>query len=338
MKRFVRYFFSYLLPLAVGVALLLYLFQEHDFKQLRPIIAQAPLGWILLSVIFALVAHWARAYRWRYLLYPLGYQPPTSHTLVAVLLGYFANLLLPRMGEVTRCALLQQTYRVPFNESFGTVIAERIIDLILLSTFVVLVISIEFDHIGPFVVKLLGERYETLSISTTLIAICLLVGTVSVCILWHWMKKHPKHAFVQKTKRFATGIWQGIQTIRSVRNKTAFIFFTLLIWLMYYLMAYVLLFCHPVTRQLSIWAALGVFVMGGLGIAAPVQGGIGAYHFLTMQAFVLYGLDEGFSLLFATFMHTVQTLTTVLLGGVAFLASIFLKKRNLYQEPSLYES
>lgn len=332
MKKVVRYLLSYALPLVAGIGLLIYTFRDQDLSQLKNLFQQAPIGWILLSFFFAFVSHWARAYRWLYLLDPLGYRVKISHSFVAVMTGYFANLLLPRMGEVTRCALLQKTDRVPANVSFGTVITERIIDLFILLGLVILTLVMESARIGQFILNLFGEKANQwlTSLQNNVWAwVLLTAGVVSCFVLLFFIAKRYRHlTFIQKALGLLEGLWAGVLSVRKVKNKPAFFFFTVLIWLMYYLMAYVLFFCHQQTAQLDILAGLSILVLGGLGIAAPVQGGIGAYHFLVMNAFMMYGLPKDFSLSFATFMHTIQTLAVVTLGGLSFIGSLFIKTQS----------
>lgn len=331
MKKILRYLLSYALPLLAGIGLLIYTFRDQDLSQIESLFHEAPIGWILLSFLFAFIAHWARAYRWLFLLAPLGYRVKLSHSFVAVMTGYFANLLLPRMGEVTRCAFLQKTDDIPANVSFGTVITERIIDLFILSGLVALTIVMESERIGRFIISLLGEKAAQwfADLQNKLWAWLLLaaVGIALVGLLIYFVKKYRHLPLTQKALRLWQGLWQGILSVQKVKNKTAFVFFTLLIWLMYYLMAYVLFFCHPLTAKLGILSGLSILVLGGLGIAAPVQGGIGAYHFLVMNAFMMYGLPKDFSLSFATFMHTIQTLAVVFWGGLSFVAGLFIKKQ-----------
>lgn len=331
MKKILRYLLSYALPLFAGIGLLLYTFRDQDLSQVEQIFHEAPIGWILLSFFFAFISHWARAYRWLFLLDPLGYRVKVSHSFVAVMTGYFANLLLPRMGEVTRCALLQKTDDVPANVSFGTVITERIIDLFILMGLVMITLVVESDRIRQFILEILGEKATQWLVSLQSNAwtwgMLAAAGGLTVALLFYLVRRYRHLPFLQKAGRLLHGLWEGVLSVRKVKNKPAFFLFTALIWLMYYLMAYVLFFCHPQTAELGILAGLSILVLGGLGIAAPVQGGIGAYHFLVMNAFMMYGLPKDFALSFATFMHTIQTLAVVILGGVSFAGALFIKKK-----------
>jgi len=155
-----------------------------------------------------------------------------------------------------------------------------------------------------------------------------LLGISLLYYLYRQREKLLQKPLAKKIWAFLQDIAQGVKSIRHVRQKGAFIGFTVLIWLMYYVMAYVLFFCFPETGQLGLMAGMSILIMGGIGMAAPVQGGIGTYHILVSQTLLAYGIAQSQGIAFAAFMHAMLTAVIVIFGGLAFLISVFLKKRN----------
>lgn len=329
-------FFSYLIPLGIGIALFYYfVVPKVDFKKLTEMISHSNPLWLILSCLFGLVSHWARGYRSCMLLKPLGYQVRSFPSFLAVMVGYLTNLLLPRAGEVARCGILQKMEDVPAQVTFGTVVTERIIDLLILISLVVMVLVIEFGRISHILFGFLGDFWESIPKDKLywVLSIGILLGIAFLVFLYVFRKK-IKLFFQTKTGALLRGVFQGIMSVRKVENKLSFVAFTLLIWLMYYLMAYVLFFVAPETAVLTPIQGLAILVMGGIGMAMPVQGGIGAYNLLVGKTLESYSIvkdavqNEILSNTISTFMHLVQTLVVLVFGGIAFLLVWFVKKKH----------
>ncbi|MGD1842485.1 MAG: lysylphosphatidylglycerol synthase transmembrane domain-containing protein [Thermonemataceae bacterium] len=331
MKLLSKIFLSYVLPLAIGLALFWYVvFSRVSLEDLLSHIREAKFSWILVSFGLGVLSHWARAYRWKFLLAPLGYRLPIGKGFVAVMVGYFANLILPRMGEVTRCGILQKMEGIPAHTSFGTVITERIIDLLILITLTITIFFIEFDNLSDLIINTFTAKLYGVNNHLTLLAALSVVGVlflIVVFLIWRrYREKLRTYAFYNKVSHFTKGIWEGVKSVRRIKNKPAFIFYTVLIWVLYYWMAYVLFFCFPATADLGLLAGFAILIMGGIGMAAPVQGGIGAYHFLVSQTLAVYGLQEELGITFATFMHAMQTSVVVIAGGLCFIISLLIRR------------
>ncbi|GAB4127631.1 MAG: lysylphosphatidylglycerol synthase transmembrane domain-containing protein [Raineya sp.] len=327
-------FFSYVIPLGIGIALFyFFVIPKVDFKKLVAIISEANPLWIILSCIFGLISHWARGYRSCILLKPLGYQVRPFPSFLAVMVGYVSNLMLPRAGEVARCGILQKMEDVPAQITFGTVVTERIIDLLILISLVGLVLIVEFNRISHILFGFFENFWHSLPKEKIylIFIITALLGIILLAILYVFRQK-IKLFFRTKVGALLQGIWQGIISVRKVENKPAFVFYTLLIWIMYYLMAYVLFFATPETAMLSPMQGLAILVMGGIGMAMPVQGGIGAYNLLVGKTLESYHIvkdiaqNEILSNTIGTFMHLIQTLVVLVFGGLAFLLVWFVKK------------
>jgi glycosyltransferase 2 family protein len=328
---------KYLLLLAIAFALLALAFRGVDLKGIFNELKEVKYFWLLLSMAASLVAFVSRAHRWNMLIEPLGYHPGLKKTTYALMVGYFANLALPRIGEVTRCGSLSKAARIPFDGLLGTVIVERAIDVLSLLALIFLTAILEYTRLGNFlldtVLHPLQEKSESLLHSWIFFAIAF-VALIAFVIVFFLMKKSAKgNDALAKVAKLFNGVIAGLRSVGRLKRPGAFLFHTALIWLMYYLMAYLCFFALPATENLTWSAGLFVLVVGGMGMTAPVQGGIGAYHLLVSQGLILYGLTQEHGLAFATLMHTSQTLVVILLGGIS-LFLLFLGNRNVANENS----
>lgn len=320
---------KYVISLGLAGCLMWFVFKDINIADMLHQFAKANYWWIILSGILGLVAHISRAIRWKLLMEPLGYKPSTFRTTLAVLTGYFANYIIPRMGEVTRCGTLQKTDDIPIEKSFGTVVTERIFDLVMLLVIFLLNLTLEFTKLKDFFMEQFASK-------VTLIVVLLVVATVGgVAGIWLFKKYQAKlaeHPVLGKIVGLINGLLDGLLSIGKMQKPGLFIFYTLLIWVMYYFSAYVLFFAIPETSHLSMLAGLTVLTMGTFGMAAPTQGGIGPYHFLVGNALVLYGLEQKNGIILATFIHGSQMVALLLLGALSFLTTLFLTSKSSKKE------
>ncbi|AFK02004.1 hypothetical protein Emtol_0853 [Emticicia oligotrophica DSM 17448] len=321
---------QYLISLAVASVLVWFTFKNIDLHTLWEKIKQADYRWVALSAVLALVAHWSRAYRWVLMLEPMGYRPSVFRTTLAVLVGYGANLIFPRAGEVARCGTLNKLEGIPFEKSFGAVIAERLIDVLVLLVLIFLNLILEFDRLKEVFFNFFGEKFK----NPLLIGAYAVIGILLLITAYFVFKKNQtkieQNAFYQKIAKVIGGFASGFLSVRNLKNPTAFLFHTALIWVMYFIMTYVLFFALPETANLSPIAALTIFVMGTIGMAAPTQGGIGSYHFLVGSIVVLYGLSQQDGITLATFLHAMQGMVFVAIFGIiAFLLTLILPNRGI---------
>jgi hypothetical protein len=324
MKKNIIVFLQYAIPLLLGIWLVRYLLSQVSFEKLIESFQKAEYGWVFLAWAMALAAHLSRAYRWKLLLQPLGYNPKLLNSFVAVMVGYFANFALPRLGEVTRCGVLKSTDDVPVNVGFGTVVAERVFDLVMLLLIMGFTFLLELNRLSDFFTKFLTDKlsgYQQILDKTWLILVIMAVlFAIMAVIVWSFREKILQNMLVKKIISFLKGIWEGIVSVRNLDKKWEFIFHTLFIWLMYYAMTYIVFFALPQTSSLGWRAGFVIFVVGSFGMAAPVQGGIGPFHILVSEALVFYGLDKEDGISLATFMHGTQI---VLLFGAGAICAIF---------------
>jgi uncharacterized protein (TIRG00374 family) len=294
-------------------------FQKISWKDIAGSFQKANYFWIIFSGFLGLLSHWVRAYRWNLLLKTMGYQPTLMQSFWAVMSGYFMNFLFIRAGEITRCGTLERTANVPLDKSFGTVLLERMIDLLMTGILLLILLLVELQHFRKVIMDFFGIRLRTL---LPLFLGSVFLGIIFLGFLWYAYKKRDKirhWKIYQKFRQIARNILTGITSIRNVPQQLQFWGNTLLIWFLYYLMGYVLFFCFEETNNLDAWFGFILLVTGTIGMSAPVQGGFGAYHLLVGNIFALRNLSAEQGLVLATFMHTVQTAFLLVFGSLALL-------------------
>lgn len=300
-----------ILPLGVGL-FFIYLTVSATTAEERELIfsyiKNADYRFLLLSVCFGILSHLSRAYRWKYLLAPLGYKPRFINSTLAVLIAYIANLGIPRSGEILRATTLSSYEKIPFEKTFGTIIAERLVDLIILLGFILLALSLQFELIW-------GMLKEKQISSNSL----LLGGALFLLFFFliRFLFKQEKYPLIIKVKTFLKGLLEGILSLKTMPNKMAFIAHTLFIWLMYLAMFYVVKWTVPETATLGLNALLPAFVIGGLAISAT-NGGIGIYPFSVALMLAAFGISNESGLAFGWIMWTSQTLMIIVFGSLSF--------------------
>ncbi|MEJ8757605.1 lysylphosphatidylglycerol synthase transmembrane domain-containing protein [Pontibacter sp. H259] len=319
-------FLKYSLLLGVSAFLMWYALKELDFEKLWAELQNANYGWVALSLVMGVAAYLSRAYRWQMQIKPTGYNPSLANTYNAMMVGYVANLVLPRMGEVVRCSMLRRSDGLPVNKGFGTVIAERFVDMLMLLLALGITLLVEFNQIKDFLWELLSSKYSNLQQTVNqlywLAGIMLVLGIVLILVGYRYLNKLRQNNYFQKGELFVRGMLQGVFSITKLDNQASFWGHTFFVWLMYYGMSLVVFYALPGTSHLSYGAALSVLVVGSLGMAAPVQGGVGVYHLLVQATLLLYGVPKEAGMAYALLAHTSQTLLVVLMGVLSFIAGM----------------
>jgi uncharacterized protein (TIRG00374 family) len=295
------------LPLILGGFLVWYSLSKISMAVLIGYFKEANYSWIFLGLFFGILSHLSRAYRWKFMLEPLGFKPKFANNVLAVLVGYLVNLALPRAGEVSRALVLTNYENVPFEKGFGTIVAERIADLIMLLSIVMITLFVEFD----FIYNLLTKNFNP-----TKIIIGLAVLIIGFYVFSSFVKK-AKSGFLLKIKTFVTGLVEGVTSIFKMKNKWAFIFHTIFIWVMYVAMFWATI---PAIDGLNVplGGILIGFIAGGFSIAAT-NGGIGLYPIAVAGALALFDIPTEPATAFGWIMWTAQTAMIIVFGGLAFL-------------------
>jgi uncharacterized protein (TIRG00374 family) len=324
----------FLFFLSIGAGLFYLALRGTDFQKLLAELRGARYGYVFISLLFAMVAFASRAYRWNMLIHPLGYKPKFSSAFHSLMFGYLANLALPRLGEVSRAVALNRAEKIPLDAIIGTVIAERAIDLLMLFLCILLALFVQFDRIYSFLndnlVLPMMEKISGAVHSAFFIPAIIGGAIVLVASIYFLSRRKFSSNLVQKVNRFFKGIFQGLLTVIRLKSHTAFIFHTVLIWAVYWLVSYICFFSLDATSGLDMKAGVFVLVVGGLGMTAPVQGGIGAYHWIVTQGLLMFGINATDGLSYATLVHTSQTLLVILVGVISFLMLSVFNKKSLH--------
>ncbi len=320
---------KYVLSLAFAGGILYWTLKDYDFASNWEKIKNANFLYVFLVAVLTIFSHAFRALRNNLLLEPLGYKPTGIRNTCAVLIGYLANYLVPRLGEVTRCGSLNNTEKVPFDKAFGTVITERVIDVAMLLFLLVLNFALEFDRMGGYFMDFFASKFNA---STNTYVAIMISFIVFIAVLFFVYNKYKEQIFEIKfiktiTEKLA-GLLDGLLSITKLKQPVLFIAYSIGIWFCYYLMTFTLFLALDSTAHLSPLAGLSTLVVGAIGIAAPTPGGIGTYHALVSNLMLLYGLNAETGQTLAIFMHGSQMVITIVLGIIAFILINILPKRN----------
>jgi uncharacterized protein (TIRG00374 family) len=300
-----------ILPLTIGLFFVYLSYNttsEEERKLIYTYIQKADLRFVMLSVFFGVLSHLSRAYRWKFLLSPLGYQPRFINSVLAVLIAYIANLGIPRSGEILRATTLSSYENIPFEKTFGTIVAERLVDLLILLIFVLTALVLQFDIIWSVLAEKKISPAQLLLVFTLFAVGYLVVKKLFV---------RSQHPVVLRIKNFFLGLTEGILSLKTMPNKGVFIGHTLFIWIMYLAMFYVIKWTVPATASLGLSAILPAFVVGGLTISAT-NGGVGIYPFSVALVLSTFGISNESGLAFGWIMWTSQTLMIILFGSLSF--------------------
>jgi uncharacterized protein (TIRG00374 family) len=302
-----------ILPITLGVFLIWYFLSKLTAQDKVDIInsfKSANYWWVSFSLILGILSHLSRAYRWRFVLEPLGFKPRFPNMIMTVLIAYLLNLLVPRSGEVARATAIAKYEKIPFQKAFGTIVAERIADVIML----LIIIGLAFLMQADLLKKYLFKDSPAGSIQAFIITFVLIFIAI---LSYRYIKKSEKPFFI-KVRNFVNGLIEGAVSIFKMEKKWAFIFHTIFIWLMYVLMFYVVSFALPETTNLPFEAIIVGFVVGGLSMALT-NGGLGTYPVFVASALILYNIEDNPARAFGWIMWTAQTLMVLLFGGLSFL-------------------
>ena len=302
-----------------------------DPKEIWERVSQANLAIILLAISISILAHLSRAYRWKLLLQPLGYNPPLWHSFIAVMTAYFVNIFIPRGGEVARCAVLKKSDEIPFTSSIATVVAERVVDFLCLLVLIGFAFVLEYDRFMKFFQETVFAKKETTEQSFPWMYLLMALMVVGAIIFFSLKKYFLRISFINKIYEFIVSLFiQAYTTFRLLKKKREFILHTILIWFGYYLMTYLVFLALPFTEHLDGMAGLVILIVGGLGMSAPSSGGIGPFHFMVAGALTLfYGLTSENGVAYAFVIHTSQMISLFVFGGMAASLSLFLGKKKV---------
>ena len=328
-------FLTIVISLAIAALFMWFALKGMEFKKIAGYFAKANYLWVFLASLFGILAYWFRAVRWNLLLEPMGYEISTSNSFWTISFGYLMNLTIPRSGEVARSTALFSVEDVPVEKSFGTIILERVVDLICMMGFLGLTLLFKYKAIVAFY-DYVTEQKEQSGTDNSNVKLYIIAAVLAVLALLFFLlrKKLARFSIYQKVIDFGKGIIYGLTSIFKMKQKGKFIVYSLGIWISYYLAAYLVCFALPETSQFTFADGFFIIVVGTLGMMVPASGGIGAFHFALkigiMALFVSMGKnpEEGgeVGLSYAFISHTMQLVIMLVMGVISI--PVLAKARN----------
>ncbi|MDD7319058.1 MAG: lysylphosphatidylglycerol synthase transmembrane domain-containing protein [Prevotella sp.] len=315
------------MPVILGAAILYWMYRDFDFSSIGDVMLhEMDWTWMILSMPFGILAQMFRGWRWKLSLEPLGDPPRTATCINSIFMSYAASLVVPRIGEFTRCGVLRRYDGVSFPKALGTVVTERAIDTLLVLAITALTLLWQMSIFGVFFEKT-GTSIDSILSGFSLAGyLVTIICAIAAAILLHFLFR--RLSIYNKVRSTLGGIWQGVMSLRGVRNKPLFTFYTLAIWGSYFIHYYLTFFCFEATSSLGISCALVTFIVGSIAVIVPTPNGAGPWHFAVKTMLILYFVPEPQALYFVLIVHTLQTMLVVLLGVYAWAAQSLCGKKE----------
>ena len=326
--------------IGIGI-LLIWLFVRQltpqEIEEIKMSLKNVKFFWIVIALLFGILSNVARTSRWIILMEPLGYKPKYSNVFLSVLVAYFANLAIPRLGEVTRCGLLTKYEKIPFEKSFGTVITERVFDLIMFGLLFIINIIWQFDVLKDYLNNRIFSSFNqgsSISGFMLLVIIAFVVGVICIIAFIFLVKRYPNNKIIAKILSLLKGFWDGIKSLIYIKRPWWFVFHTLLLWVCYFFMTYFVFLCLPETSLLGANAAMSSLVFSTIGVMLT-PGGIGIYPMIVAEVLVIYGISSAIGYATGWLIWLNQT-AIVVIGGIFSLVILPLinNKKNEVPKPT----
>ena len=307
------------LPLLIAGGLLYWMYRDFDFTEVKRIfLNEMNIWWLFASLIPITLSHIFRGLRWLITLEPLGYRPKVGDSIDSIFVAYATNVLVPRVGEVSRCAVLTKYDKVSFSKALGTLVAERLIDMLLVLLFVCVMLLTQLDVFVSLFAQTGTNEASFAELLTSPKTYLVVVAVVVACVaLWMPLRKTKLYA---KVKQAISGFVDGLLSLKTMRCKGLFLLYTIGIWVGYFLEFYIAFFCFPFTAELTVVQALVIFAAISLAIIIPTPNGAGPWHFVVISMMTLYGVSHTDASSFALIVHTFQTLGVIMLGAYGWVA------------------
>ena len=313
MNKIIKKTLKIVLPILLGGFILYWVYRDFDFERAKEVLLHGTdWGWMLLSLLFGVMSHVLRGWRWRQTLEPLGAYPKRSDCVDAIFISYAANLMLPRVGEVSRCGVLVKYDDVSFSKSLGTVVTERLVDTLC----ILLITGLTFMAQMPVFLRFFQETGTKIPSLMHLLTspwfYVSLFSVIGVLVLAYYLMRML--SFFEKVKGVVLNVCEGVMSLRNVKNIPLFFFYTLSIWVCYFYHFYLTFYCFSFTEHLSFQAAMVMFVGGTFAVIVPTPNGAGPWHFAVITMMMLYGVSATDAGIFALIVHGIQTLLVIILG------------------------
>lgn len=331
MKRYISAL-KYILLLVLGVSLMVLAFRGQDWNKLLEDLREAEYIWVVTSLAACFLAHVVRAVRWRMMIRPLGHGTPSVlNTCYAVIIGYMANVAFPRMGEVSRCGVINKTNNIPIIKLIGTVIVERVVDLLMLLIILALGIILQFDLLSDFLYRNVLVKLDGNAGNLTILVFAVLTLLMAIGLFYVVMKK-KQWGIKNKLYKLFMDMKSGIMSVKGLEDKAGFVFCSVLIWFLYGLSTYLCFFALDATSGLGALAALSALVFSSLGMIVPVQGGIGAFHYMVSEGLLVYDIPKSEGLAYALLIHSSQTILILFTGAISLILLMLKSTKTVRDE------
>ena len=310
----------WLVPLIIAAAILIYMYHDFDFRTVWQILTEETnVWWLFVSLIPILVSHILRGVRWLLTLEPIGYRPRTINSILSIYVAYASNIVIPRVGEISRCGVLAKYDGIPFSKSLGTLVAERIVDFIIAFSFCSIMLIFQFDKLYAFFDKTgtgEGGVVQIFKNPWFYVVLALIAGVI--ILSWRLIHRSTNKT-AGSVARTLDNFVEGFVSLKNVKRLWLFVLYTVLIWLCYYLEFYLCFYCFPFTETLGPAAGAVIFAAISVAIIIPTPNGAGPWHFVVITLLGMYGVLEAQAGSFALIVHTFQTVFVLLFGLTAWI-------------------
>jgi uncharacterized protein (TIRG00374 family) len=306
-KKILKNTLKIILPLLIAGGILFYMYRDFDFTEASRVFNEMNAWWLLATLIPITLSHVMRGLRWLITLEPLGYRPKAADSIDSIFIAYASNIVIPRVGEVSRCAVLTKYDGIPFSKALGTLVAERLVDMLLVLLFVCIVLLTQMNVFASFFAETGTNEGNLVNLFTNSKTYLIIIGIVAILTaLWLILRKTAFYAKMMKQLR---NFLDGLLSLRTMHRKGLFLFYTVGIWICYLLEFYLAFYCFPFTAELGIVKAIVIFAAISLAIVIPTPNGAGPWHFVVISMMTLYGVSttdaSAFALLYMPSKHSV---------------------------------
>ncbi len=316
--------YQFIIAFTLGIAIIYWIYRDFDFSEVWALLTSGTKwSWMFISLIFGVLSHIIRGLRWQLALLPLGVKPSKNNCVNAIFISYFTNMLIPRIGELSRCGVLKKYSQIPFSTSLGSVVAERFIDTLCILILTSFTVTLQLPLFKSFFYET-GYRIPSLN---SMAFLYLIVGGILLFTIIGFIVK--RFSLLSKVKNVGHNMWLGFSALREMKSKSwLYVLYTVLMWTCYYLHFYLTFYCFSFTSELGFTAGMVLFIVGSIAVIVPTPNGAGPWHFAIITMLLLYGVDETNARIFALIVHTIQSFLVILLGIYGSLALLISNKNQ----------
>lgn len=318
-KKRINKILQVVFPIVLGALILIWTYKGFDFDRVWSVLdGEVNYWWMLFSLVFGVLGHLFRGWRWNLSLAPLGEYPKLSNSVYAIFVSYAANLVIPRVGEVSRCGILSKYDGVSFSKSLGTVVTERLIDTLCVLVITAVTLLLQSGVFARFFKETGTDGAFFVHLFTSTNFYITLACIAALFILAYLLFR--KLSVFARVRGIINEIWQGCMSLRGVKNLPLFIFYTVGIWVCYFFQFYVTFYSFDFSASLGWMAGLVMFVVGSIAVIVPTPNGAGPWHFAVITMMMMYGVSKDDAGIFALLVHGIQTFLLILLGIYGLVA------------------